>query len=153
MSKIIKFSYWASIPIFLAVILYVYALLPNEIGVWYDDNGTAQYLASKSFFFYIYFGLFILTNALIYAYQKMAISSTDISMDAFSELSFKEITHHWLTGLSWVFNLIYILSSFYIGLYNSRDVNPDHYVALVYLCPIVLISWIFYFIYLRVTKR
>ncbi|WP_109830280.1 hypothetical protein [Reichenbachiella versicolor] len=153
MIKIIKFKYWASVPIFLATILYVYALLPTDIGVMYDDNGSASYSINKSYFFYAYFALFILTNGLIRAYQHMILPKSEISMESYDQLSKEQKIYHWWTGLSLVFNVIYIFSSFYIGLYNSRDVNPDHYVALVYLCPIILIGWVFYFFYLKFISK
>ncbi|MCV9386113.1 hypothetical protein [Reichenbachiella ulvae] len=153
MVKAIKFCYLISIPLFLAVLLYYYAMLPDQLSLYFEGESSVFNL-SKGNFFYSAIGLFILTNGIIIIYRQLAQSQVDQSLIDFADMNRQESLYHWVQGLSLMFNVVYILSIIYIGLFHSKE-NFDitDYNILVYLGPIFIVLWIFWFFYLLATKK
>ena len=154
MIKITKLLYTLSILIFLAILLYVYAFLPNYIDVFFDASGEASISMHRTDFFYTALGLFVLTNGSIILYRKMNRGYLNINKTEFEDMSFAEVVYHWLMGLSFVFNVIYIFSIMFVGMYhNSEHFDITNYATLVYIGPILLAGWIFWFIYLQFSRK
>lgn len=154
MNKIIKLLYILSVVTFLVILLYVYAFLPAQIGVFFDPNGQASILLNRADFFYTALGLFVLTNGSIILYRKMNRGNLNLEKTNIEEMSTAELVYHWLMGLSFTINVIYIFSIMFVGMYhNSEHFDITDYVALIYLGPILLAGWVFWFIYLQFSKR
>ncbi|UXX78585.1 hypothetical protein N7E81_14585 [Reichenbachiella carrageenanivorans] len=154
MIKITKLLYTLSIFIFLAMLLYVYAFLPEQFGIFFDGSGKASIMIGRTDFFYAALGLFVLTNGAILLYRRMNRGSLNLSKTSFDEMSAPEIVYHWLNGLSFVINVIYIFSIMFVGMYhNSEHFDIANYAALIYIGPVLLAGWIFWFIYLQISKR
>ncbi|MFY0626642.1 MAG: hypothetical protein JXR07_10115 [Reichenbachiella sp.] len=149
MYKIIKFSYWLSIPIFLASLMYVYAMLPNIIGVLFDGNGGVEYQSNKSTLFYVSMAFFIGVNFLIRLYQNINKRHQGIDANNLDEISKEAESFHWFTGLSLFLNMTLTFLLFFIGIYHSRDIDVNQYWFLIYLGPLFLLGWFFYGIYFR----
>lgn len=152
MHKIIKFAYWVSIPIFIASLLYVYAMLPNIIGVYFKENGAMEVQSDKSTLFYASMVFFIGANFLIRVYQNMLAKAKGLDPLDLDDTSTTSQFFHWLTGLSLILNLTFTFLLFFIGIYHSRDIDVNQYWFLVYLGPLFLIFWIFYALYLKFSK-
>ena len=155
MIKFIRFFYRLSLPVFLALLLYVYAILPDEpIGIYLGSGGLALLSWSKSDFFYALLGLFLFTNGIILLHRWLTRGQVDTNLSSYAHLAAHEVMYHWLNGLSLVFNLIYILSLMLVGMYyNSQLLSPHPYVLWLYLCLLLLVGWVFFLLYLRLTKR
>ena len=154
MIKVTKLLYTLSIPTFLAVLLYVYALLPEQVGVFFDGNGMPEVEIAKADFFYAILGLFVITNGVIVMYRRMNRGNLNISKSSFEDMTSSEIVYHWLNGLSFVFNSIYIFSLTFIGLYyNSEHFDIANYTTLIYIGPVLLAGWVFWFIYLQFSSK
>ncbi|WP_422358965.1 hypothetical protein [Reichenbachiella sp.] len=154
MIKVVKLLYTLSIFVFLAVLLYVYAFLPNQIGIFFDAGGNATISMHRADFFYSALGLFILTNGSILLYRRMNRGHLNLGKSEFEDMTTAETIYHWLNGLSFVINVIYIFSIMFVGMYhNSEHFDITNYVALIYIGPILLAGWIFWFIYLQFSKR
>lgn len=154
MVKAIKFCYLVSVPLFLATLLYYYALLPGTVGVYFSDSGLATYSISRGMFFYACIAVFVLTNGVIFLYRRMAKAQVNLDLIDFAQMNKAESTYHWFNGFSLMLNVFYILSILFIGLYNSREnFNINNYATLVYIGPILIVSWMFWFIYLQITKK
>ncbi|MEO9966995.1 MAG: hypothetical protein ABJF11_14450 [Reichenbachiella sp.] len=154
MIKVTKLLYTLSIFTFLGILLYVYAFLPNKIGIFFDESGEATLAINKAVFFYACLGLFALTNGIIILYRRMSRGQLNLSQTDFKEMTTTEIAYHWLSGLSFVFNVIYIFSIMFIGMYyNSEHFDVTNYVTLIYIGPILLAGWFFWFIYLQFSKK
>ncbi len=154
MIKITKLLYTLSVLTFLVILLYVYAFLPEQIGVFFDSNGNASISLHRADFFYAALGLFVLTNGSILLYRKMNRGHLNISKTELEDMSSAELVYHWLMGLSFVINVIYIFSITFVGMYhNSEHFDITNYVALIYIGPILLAGWIFWFIYLQFSRR
>ncbi|MEP2024311.1 MAG: hypothetical protein ABJH98_07430 [Reichenbachiella sp.] len=154
MIKVTKLLYTLSILTFLTILLYVYAFLPNQFGVFFEPNGTASILIYRADFFYAALGLFVLTNGSILLYRKMNRGHLNLDKSDFEDMSSAELVYHWLMGLSFVINVIYIFSIMFVGMYhNSEHFDIANYVALIYIGPVLLAGWIFWFIYLQFSRR
>lgn len=154
MVKAIKFCYLASVPLFLAVLLYYYAFLPEEIALFYDEAGAASFSLEKSNFFYATLALFIVTNGAITIYRQLAQSYVNQDLIDFADMNLQESLYHWVQGLSLMFNLLYVFSIVYLGLFYSKEgLNISSYSTLVYLGPIFIVGWIFWLLYLLISKK
>lgn len=154
MVKAIKFCYLASVPLFLAVLLYYYAFLPEEIALFFDKAGVGTFSLAKSNFFYLTLGLFIVTNGVITLYRQLAQTYVNQDLIDFADMNLQESLYHWVQGLSLMFNLLYVFSIVYLGLYYSKEgLNISSYNALVYLGPIFIVGWIFWLFYLLISKK
>lgn len=154
MIKITKFLYTLSIFIFLAMLLYVYAFLPEQFGVYFDSSGEATIMMGRTDFFYAALGLFVLTNGAIVLFRRMNRGRLNLSKTSFDDMTTAEIIYHWLNGLSFVINVIYVFSIMFVGMYhNSEHFDISNYAALIYIGPVLLAGWIFWFIYLQISKR
>lgn len=154
MTKVIKLLYALSIPVFLINLLYVYAFLPDYVGIYFDQGGEAEMTVSKTDFFYSALGLFILTNGLILLFRRMKRGQLNLSKTEFSDMTGTEVFYHWLNGLSFVINVIYTFSIMFIGMFHSSEhFDITDYVALIYIGPVLLVGWVFWFIYLQFSKR
>lgn len=154
MIKVTKLLYTLSIFVFLAMLLYVYAFLPDEIGVYFEVDGSASMILQRADFFYAALGLFVLTNGAILMYRKLNRGYLNLGKTDFDDMSTAELIYHWLMGLSFVINVIYIFSIMFVGMYhNSEHFDITNYVALIYIGPVLLAGWIFWFIYLQFSKR
>ncbi len=137
MDKIIRLAYWLSIPLFLVVLLYIYAMLPLEFRP-FEGKGSLG-VVSKSQFFYALFALMLLPNAFLYLYTHMrqrVVGARDVLL-------------MWLQGLILSLNISMTFVAFSLGIYHSKDLNIDYYEYLNYPGPLMLVIWIFYGIYLR----
>ncbi|MGL1885219.1 MAG: hypothetical protein OCD76_01795 [Reichenbachiella sp.] len=153
MVKAIKFCYLISVPVFLVVLLYYYALLPESVGVHYSQTGLVLRSISKADFFYSALGVFVITNLLIYVYRYLKKGVAVEEHIDFSQMNRAESIYHWFNGLSLMFNIFYILSVVFIGLYNSREhFDVSNYALLVYIGPFLIVSWFFWFLFLRFSK-
>lgn len=154
MTKVIKLLYALSIPVFLINLLYVYAFLPDRIGVFFDQSGTSTLTIGKTDFFYTALGFFILTNGLILLYRRLKRGHLNLGKTEFSEMTSTEVVYHWLNGLSFVINVIYTFSIMFIGMfYNAEHFDITNYVTLIYVGPVLLVGWVFWFIYLQFSKK
>ena len=141
MDKIIKLAYWLSIPLFLIVLLYVYAMLPFEFKP-FGARHTLGVISKTQFFYFSFFSMLV-PNALFYLYRKMAWKLEGGETDP----SF------WFMGLIFLINISLCFVVFTMGIYHSKDLNFDHYEFLNYLGPILIVGWVFYGLYLRSAKK
>lgn len=154
MIKVVKLLYTLSIFTFLIVLLYVYAFLPDQIGVFFDAGGNETISMHRADFFYSALGLFVLTNGSILLFRRMNRGQLNLGKTDFDDMTSAEMIYHWLNGLSFVINVIYIFSIMFVGMYhNSEHFDITNYVSLIYIGPVLLAGWIFWFIYLQFSKR
>lgn len=146
MIRIIKLLYAVSVLVFLVVLLYIYAFLPDQVGIYFNALGEPIWQITKAAFFYATLGVFVLTNGLILLYKNL--SKSDDAMRKWQTFS------DWLSGLSLIINVTCIFSVLFIGMYhNAEHFDITNYIVLVYLGPALLVGWIFWFIYLQFLKK
>jgi hypothetical protein len=103
--KIFKAVWFISLLAVMANLLYIYAGLPEQVGI-YEDKGEVI-LISREYFFYgamLCTGMF---NILVYLFSK--------------NITPNETFRSWLHGQIITLNLFLIIVQSFIGLYNSAE--------------------------------
>lgn len=134
--------------IFLAILLYVYAFLPEKVGLWFDGFGMATFSAEREAFFYACISIILVVNLVAHIFYR-TISLVPIAQGTIiSSDTMKNNLSIWAAGFSLILNITMILSVSFIGLYyNSEHFNINYFSFLVFVGPILLISWFFVLIY------
>ena len=149
MVRILKFLNALAILSFLCTLLYVYALLPDQVEGYHQLFGKGNLILTKEQIFYGFLTLFIVSNGAIKVYKNLKAQTMNIRQEDYMALSKQEQVFHWLTGLLFGINLTIIFSLLFFGMYhNAEHFNISHYVALLYIGPIVTVGWFFWLIYL-----
>lgn len=148
MQRIFKFVSGASVVIFMGMLLYVYAFLPEKVGLYYDANEIALWTMGKTNVFYTFLGVFIFVN-LITSLLSRSIGIVPVDPAGFIKTEyFKYNLHLWSAGLSFILNLTIIFAIIFIGLYhNDEHFNISYFSFLIYVGPILLTIWIFVLLY------
>ncbi len=106
-SKILKAVWFVSVLVYMVVLMYVYAGLPEEVEVL--QGGNMYMLVGREAFFYMFLGLSALTNFLVYSYYRIR------------KYSGEEGLLIWIFGLGLSLNFFYMTSMNFINLYNSPE--------------------------------
>lgn len=144
MSKLIAFFKTISLGVFIATLLYVYAMLPSQVFVFQEEAGP--FLVSKNSFFYFALGMFFIINVLIYTasyFLKRVFTANAMSI----------ILNTWLNGFSLFINLFFSLSVAALWAVNNSIIGFS--VKLLFYGGLsMVILWIFalYFLIKRATK-
>ncbi len=157
MSRLVKFGWYFSIFLFLGVLLWVYAYLPNNVGIHADSRGAADEFLSKESLFYMLLGLFLLINVAFYALYKLIhlqYLKTLNPHDLESKRSKKQDLADWLLGFAGVLNIFLILTMAYLGIFNNQEgVTISHYAPVVYAGPVLIGIMLLLLIFIFVKKR
>lgn len=128
----------------LGVLLFVYANLPEQVGLLFDRVGNATYALEKGTFFYLTIGLVLLLNFISTLFTTL-MSRVPVSSERFFFLNdrFKENFLVWLGSLSSVMNLFFIFVVAFIGIYNNGDPQLiASYGYLAYLGQFLVLAWV-----------
>ncbi|WP_258104612.1 hypothetical protein [Marinoscillum sp. MHG1-6] len=114
--------------VFLATLLFVYALLPVMVNINPEETGWSLH---KEYFFYGMMIICVVVNIFSYTVERML----------FPVISSDEIKS-WIKGFSVVLNLYLAFLVGYVGVMN----NPQHFEAgaygyLNYLGPLLIFGW------------
>ena len=153
MSRLIKYLWFITVLALLASLLWIYASLPNEVGVLANEFGEANEFLEKNQFFYVFFGFFALINIILFGLRNMLVSQTERfshQLDP-SRRSLQLSLSQWMLAFASSLNIFFILALVYLAAFNSTDVNSlQTYQVLVYAGPVliglVLLSLIFIFL-------
>lgn len=153
MHRIFKLVSRITILIFIVILLYVYAFLPEVVKLYIDENDVAIIAVGKEEFFYGCLGIFVVCT-LILSYLKKSLQSIPVtnSANSISETK-KESLQSWANSLSVVLYLFFTFTIAFIGMYhNSEHFNISNFAFMIYIGPILLIAWIFYLPFLLIYK-
>lgn len=103
--RIFRAVWFISMVAVVAVLLYGYASLQEEVGVY--ENGTEIMRISRDTFFYIALGLLAVINVLVYLVASVSKQNTEFRT--------------WFYGLIITFNLFFIIGIAFVSLYNSGE--------------------------------
>ncbi|MFT7034331.1 MAG: hypothetical protein ACJA2S_002845 [Cyclobacteriaceae bacterium] len=145
MYRVFKLVSRITIIIFIGMLLYVYAYLPEVVKLYIDDNDVAIIAVGKEQFFYGCLGIFVVCT-LILSYLKKSLQAIPLtnSKDSISEAK-KEGLQSWAHSLSVVLYLFFTATIAFIGMYhNSEHFNISNFAFLIYIGPVLLLGWIFY---------
>ena len=134
--------------IFLFILVYVYAFLPETLELKLTGVDTLK--VNREHFFYGVLVFFILSSLLL-ALLKKFMERIPTSPKVFITEARKSGLLAWAEGMGAVINLFLTFTVSFIGMnHNSEHFNINHFVFLVYLGPFMIIGWFFYLIYLLI---
>lgn len=125
--KLLKGVWFLSMVASLAVLLYVYASLPQEVVI--QDEGNAQVAVSNEVIFYFVMILMAITNALVYVFAKM----------------FKDrmALRTWFYGLITTLNIFFVVALNFIALFNSAEKFDYQRISfIIYGSVALMILWV-----------
>jgi len=135
MSKLLKFFTTVTVFIFLAVILIVYAFIPDPSGLLYNKEGYRIFSMSRNAFFYSTVFIFVLLQVIPILFNKLVLTD--------KENRILQNIETWFQGMRLAINLFIILMLIFIGLANNAvdfSFSSIHYLA--YLAPSIVIVWL-----------
>jgi hypothetical protein len=157
MSRIIKFIWFLSVVVFLAMLLWVYAYLPNRVGIMADHEGIADTFVSKGNFFYLALGIFLLVNGALFVMRRLLAPgdfSTPKAPALAARVGMRADLADWMLGFATALNLFFILTMSYLSVFNNPDGgNINFYGVLVITGPLLIALMLLVLVYLFLKKR
>ncbi len=136
------------------VLLFVYANLPERVGLFYSASGQMEFYLNKNDFFYSSLILSLAINLIVIVFVKV-FQSLPVKPDRvfFTNEWFKEKLIAWLAALSPVMNLFFIFIVSFVGIYNSGDAELiNSYGYLAYLGQFLVLGWLVALIFIVLNK-
>jgi hypothetical protein len=134
MSKILKFFTTISIILFLAVIVIVYAFVPDPCGLLFSDNGSILYSLPINTFFYSSLFIFMIIQILLMVFDKIFLSGSKQTNSVKLET--------WFQGMRLSINLFIILLLIFIGLANNAvDYSYSSIHLIIYFASLIIVIW------------
>jgi hypothetical protein len=157
MRRIIKFIWLLSVVVFLAMLLWVYAYLPNRVGVMADYEGIADTFVSKGNFFYLALGLFLLVNGALFVMRRLLVPgdfSTPKTPASVARAGLRADLADWMLGFAAALNFFFILAMSYLSVFNNPESgNVNFYGVLVGAGPVLVALMLLVLVYLFFKKR
>jgi len=137
------------------VLGFVYANLPEMVGLHFNDEAKPDYMIEKSYFFYFTILIFLAFNLLntifVKVFEQIPISSTRMF---FTNARFKSDFTSWISSFSPVINLFLIFVISFIGIYNSGDVALiNSYSYLAYFGQFLVLAWLVMLIFILLNRN
>lgn len=142
MLKVFKSIWFLSLLAVLAVLLYVYASLPEQVMI--QEEATGIVYLSREAFFYAVTGLVALVNVLVYIIAKMFRK--------------QETFRAWFHGLIVTLNIFFIIGLSFINVFNSNERFDYGRIGFVIYGSVALIiawaaAWPFYSLYRKISTK
>lgn len=158
MSRLVKYFWFLSMFIFLVALLYVYAYLPGMVGIQADPQGYVNEFVSRSTFFYVSVGIFLVANISLYVLKRMLETIWERGSSAGGTISARQSMRKdvadWLLGFAAAINIFFVLILVYLAIFNnSEDMNQGMYAPLVYGGPVLMAILFLILIYIFAKKR
>ncbi len=127
---------------FLAVLLYVYAYLPEKVSLPIEIESIDKIIVTKGTVFYSMIAIFALVAILTFWFVKL--------IDALPGESEKEKNRliNWSGTFAIVINIFLIISMIIIAIINNvEQKQPGDYTLLAYVGPVLLLLWLFWLVF------
>jgi len=135
MFKVLKFLTNFTILVFLAVVLTVYAFMPQPAGILFDEEGKTIYSVPRDTFFYFSLFAFIAIQLIVFFFIK--------NLEKKAEGDVMQRFLIWSQGFNLAINLFFILFLVFIGLANNAvDYSFSSIQFILYAAPLVVILWV-----------
>lgn len=154
MLRIAIFARVLTIILFLGVLLFVYAYLPEQVGVSADEYDKPNAFIGRELFFYSFLVVFSLVNLIFVLAGKLLGSLAVGEKSFFASKGFKDRMTTWLIGLGVVINIFIIITVAFLGLFNNADYyHISQFSMLAYLGQAIIFIWIVLFFYLLIKRK
>lgn len=137
--KILRIVWFLSVMALFATLLYNYAGWQEELILLEESSGTT--FIGREMLFYMLVGVFALINVMVYLVGKMYPAATNFRA--------------WFHGLMITINIFFIISTNFIGLYNSAEKFDYSRIGFiingsVWLIVCMAVIWPLYLLYQKI---
>ena len=155
MDKLVGFFKTLSWLLFLGALLWSYAYLPPQVTYRVDTTGAAIAVMSRSNFFFVSLGFFLLVNIVCIVFLRvLKRMNTTEDGTGLRNRSLKQDLMMWVKGFIGVLNLFFSLVLIFIGYMNGGEEFQVSYLGgFIYIGPILILAWFFYLVILLTKKR
>jgi hypothetical protein len=154
-TRFAKFFYFLSIGLFLFVLLYAYASMPDFATYEQNSEGLPLKQVSKESFFYITVIVFFIYNVILIVPAKLIEMKNSTPLRRLFPVgdTFRDPMVAWIYSFIAVLNLSISIMVFYIhSLTNQNEIDSSEYNFFFYLVPVFLVVWVFGLLYLLAGK-
>lgn len=132
MARMIKAFWFISLLIGLAVLLYVYAGLPEQVAYEIEKSG-ASYIGREAFF-YLSLAVLVIANFSLYTVSRSL---------RYRRASTNNLMTNWQLSLAGVLNFFFIVVWNFISVVNSgENFNYDNFGYMIYVALGLIVIWI-----------
>ena len=156
MSRLIKFIWIITTLLFLGILLWVYAYLPENVNIGTDAEGAGNGFIGRESFFYTALVIFAFFNGVLFTLKKW------IEMKAGERIytshdepgSLQHDLADWLLGFAASINFFLILGMIYLSVFNNPEgIDFRFYGPIVYAGPIVIGILLLFLPFIFLKKR
>lgn len=154
-TRFAKVFYFLTIGLFLFLLLYVYAALPEFATYAANDLGMPLKQISKESFFYGAIAVFLVYNSLLIVPAKLMEMKLSIALNRLFPVGdvYRDKMLAWIYSFIGVLNLATVVLVFYIhSISNQNEINSSEYNFFFYLAPVLMLVWVLVLFYLIAGK-
>ncbi|SHN25925.1 hypothetical protein SAMN04488057_11478 [Cyclobacterium lianum] len=154
-TRFAKVFYFLSIGLFLFLLLYVYAALPEFATYAVNDLGMPQKQVSRDAFFYISIVFFLIFNLLLVIPAKLIEMKISLTLKRLFPVGdpYRDKILAWIFSFTGILNLASAALVFYVhSLSNQNEISSSEFNFFFYLAPLLLLVWIMVLVFLLTGK-
>lgn len=139
---------------FLGVLLFVYAYLPEQVGISANAADQPSNFVTREFFFYTTILTFIFVN-LLFIFGGKLLGVLPVSAKSFFVTeNFKSNIISWFRGLGIIINIFIISVVAFFGFFNNADYyHISNFSVFAYGGQLLIILWVGLFFYLLINRN
>ncbi|WP_215226745.1 DNA topoisomerase IV [Echinicola shivajiensis] len=144
-----------SVFFFIAIFLYIYSALPQQVNYELGESGETLKVIDKNTFFYVGIALFILLNMVLITPAKMIENKSTVNIKKLFRNGdpFKDNMLTWFYSFASVLNISIIIIAFYVhGINGMTETIGDRSGYGLYLIPVFFVIWIVW-LFVNVSKK
>lgn len=154
-TRFAKVFYFLSIGLFLFLLLYVYAALPEFATYVVNEAGMPLKQVSKDSFFYGTVSLFLVYNLLLIIPAKLIEMKINVSLKRLFPVGdpYRDKILSWIYSFIGILNIAIAVLVFYIhSLSNQNEISSSEFSFFFYLAPVLMLVWVLVLFYLLAGK-
>jgi Na+/H+ antiporter NhaC len=154
-TRFAKFFYFISMGLFLFVLLYAYASMPDFATYEQNSKGLPLKQVSKESFFYITVIVFFIYNVILIVPAKLIEMKNNTPLRRLFPVgdTFRDPMVAWIYSFIAVLNISISIMVFYIhSLTNQNEIESSEYNLFFYVVPVLLVVWVIGLLYLLAGK-
>ena len=150
-----KVFHFLSVLIFIFVLLYTYAALPDQVAYEIDSQGAISKMISKNAFFYAGIILFVVLNVSLITLGKLIENQGTKNIKKLFPIGdiFRDYMLTWIYSFVGIINIsLCIMSLFVHSINNQNEISSGDFNFFFYLIPVFFVVWIVGLFWILVKK-
>ncbi len=154
-SRLSKAFYFLSVFFFLIGFMFIYSSSPEFVTYELSDRGLPLKQFSKETFFYLFLGVFVLSNILLIIPAKLIELQYNLTLKKLfpKGAKFRDRMLLWIYSFAAMVNLSTFILIFYLyRITNMEEFQDSSFDFFFYLVPVIFVVWIIGLFYILVQK-